>query len=118
MEKSATLQQQINRRKSQRRRPRATVKVECRKGSFGLGPNLTSVVLDVSDTGVRLIVVQPLEPPSEVEFIIAGYGMNRPIKRLAFVRWQVKMDDGRFCIGAEFQKRLDYRDWQNLAAPN
>ena len=116
MEKSASTQQ-INRRRSLRRKPRRSVKVECRKGAFGLGPNLASATLDVSDTGARLIVTQAMESPSEVEIIITSYGINKPIKRLALVRWQVKLEDGRFCIGAEFQKRLEYRDWQNLASP-
>jgi hypothetical protein len=107
-----------NRRNSPRRKPRSSVKVECRTGSCGLGPNIASMTLDISDTGVRLIVVKEMAIMTEVEFIIVGYGMQRPIKRLAYIRWQVKLDDGRFCIGAEFQKRLDYRDWQNLASPN
>jgi len=107
-----------NRRISMRRKPRSSVKVECRAGSCGLGPNVASTTLDISDTGVRLIVSKELAVMTEVEFIIGGYGMSKPIKRMAFIRWQVKLDDGRFCIGAEFQKRLDYRDWQNLASPN
>ncbi|MBM3993398.1 MAG: PilZ domain-containing protein [Planctomycetes bacterium] len=114
----ATIQKQINRRRSERRKPRRTVKIECRKGSLGLGANLSSELLDVSDTGARLIIVDELARLDEVELIINGYGMNRPIKRMASVRWIVKMEDGRFCIGAEFQKRLEYRDWQNLASPN
>ncbi|MBI3823095.1 MAG: PilZ domain-containing protein [Planctomycetes bacterium] len=108
----------INRRKSLRRKPRGSVKVECRAGSYGLGKNLTSAVLDLSDTGARLILTEELEPASEVELIISSYGVSKPIKRLGVVRWQVKLEDGRFCIGAELQKRLDYRDWQNLSCPN
>ena len=109
---------QSNRRKSPRRKARTSVKIECRKGSYGLGPNVASEVLDVSDTGARVIVAQDLDRVPEVEITIIGYGMNKPIKRLAVIRWQVKLEDGRFCVGAEFQKRLDYRDWQNLASPN
>jgi|ERR1019366_3402589 c-di-GMP-binding flagellar brake protein YcgR len=107
-----------NRRKSQRRKPRRTVKIECRKGSYGLGANLAVVVLDLSDTGVRLIASQELEAQAEVEIIISGYGMTKAIKRAAYVRWQVKLENGQFCLGVEFQKRLPYRDWQNLASPN
>ena len=107
-----------NRRKSQRRKPRGSVKLECRKGSYGLGANLAVTVLDLSDTGVRLIVSQEVEAQGEVEIIISGYGMVRSLKRAAYVRWQLKLDDGHFCLGVEFQKRLPYRDWQNLASPN
>jgi hypothetical protein len=106
-----------NRRQSQRRKPRGCVKLECRHGAYGLGPNLATLVLDVSDTGTRIIVKNELQLEGEVEITIAGYGMQKPIKRLANVRWQVTLDDGRFCVGVEFQKRLIYRDWQNLASP-
>ena len=109
---------QRNRRRSQRRKSRTTVKVQCRKGSHGLGPDLASNVLDISDTGVRLIITQSLELMAEVEVIINGYGMKELIKRLGNVRWQVKMEKGQFCVGVEFQKSLVYRDWQNLVSPN
>ena len=107
-----------NRRQSLRRRPRGYVKVECRNGAYGLGPNVASTVLDVSDTGIRMIVKTALRLEGEVEITIIGHGMQKPIKRLAYVRWQVTLEDGQHCIGAEFQKRLIYRDWQNLASPN
>jgi hypothetical protein len=117
MEKIATAKQ-TNRRKSQRRRLRGSVKVECRKGSYGMGPNLASTTLDLSDTGARLIVTQALDILGEVEILIGGYGLRKPIKRLAYIRWQVKLEDGQYCVGAEFQKRLAYRDWQNFASPS
>ena len=107
-----------NRRRSQRRKARTTVKVQCRKGSHGLGPNLTSDVLDISDTGARLIITQSLEVMAEVEIIINGYGMKELIKRLGNIRWRVKLESGQFCVGVQFQKSLVYRDWQNLVSPN
>jgi PilZ domain len=107
-----------NRRRSQRRKPRRSVLIECRKGSNGLGANLAKELLDTSDSGVRLIVSQELELLSDVEIIIGGYGMKAPIKRLGFVRWQVKLESGLFCIGVHFNKHINYRDWQNLASPS
>ena len=109
--------EKTNRRRSQRRRPRNSAKIECRKGAFGMGPNLATGALDISDTGARLIVRQPMELAAEVEIVINAYGINKPIKRMAYIRWQLELAGGGYCIGAEFQKRLDYRDWQNLAAP-
>lgn len=117
MDKSVAVKQS-NRRQSMRRRPRTSVKIECRKGCYGLGPNLAADALDVSDTGARIIVIADLGIGSEVEMQIVGNGINKPIKRTATIRWQVQLADGRFCVGAEFQKRLPYRDWQNLASPN
>jgi hypothetical protein len=117
MQKTAPVKR-INRRKSERRRPRGNVHLECRKGSYGLGPNIAAGALDLSDTGVRLIVTQELDALSEAEIIISGYGMKKSIKRLGCVRWQLKLEDGRYCIGVEFFRRIDYREWQNLASPN
>jgi hypothetical protein len=107
-----------NRRRSQRRKPRTSVKVECRKGAHGLGANLAKTLLDVSDSGVRLIVSKELDLQGEVEIVIGGYGMKAPIKRLGTVRWQLKLENGLFCVGVEFNKHIDYREWQNLASPS
>jgi hypothetical protein len=83
---------------------------------YGLGPNFARAVLDISDTGVRLVISQQLAVTDEVEIAISGYGVQKAIKRLGNVRWQVKLQDGTFCVGVEFQKRLLFRDWQNLIA--
>jgi hypothetical protein len=115
MEKVSTTAQ-ANRRKSQRRPPRSSVKLECRMGMYGLGPNLASSTLDLSDNGACLIVTQALDAKKDVEIVVAGYGMNKQIKRSAQIRWQVKLDDGRFCIGVEFRKRLEWRDWMSLVS--
>ena len=107
---------QRNRRRSMRRRPRASVKVQCRKGAHGLGANVAGPVLDLADSGLRLITTQQLTVGGEVEVMIVG--MREVIKRIGNIRWQLKLEDGNFCTGIEFQKRIDYRDWQNLASPN
>jgi hypothetical protein len=109
---------QRNRRRSQRRKVRTTVKLQCRKGSLGMGANLAGAVLDLADSGVRLILTQQLSVGGEVEVLIEGYGLRSAIKRLGYIRWQLKLEDGGFCTGVEFQKRIEYRDWQNLASPN
>ena len=109
---------QRNRRLSQRRRPRTSVKVECRKGSHGLSADVASTLLDISDSGVRLTLKAPIDHGTEVEMIVSGYGMKSPIKRIGVVRWLLKLENGQFCAGIEFQKRIDYRDWQLIASPN
>jgi c-di-GMP-binding flagellar brake protein YcgR len=107
-----------NRRQSQRCKARQSVLVECRKGAYGLGPNLSQMVLDISDSGVRLVVTQALSIADEVEIVITAYGVSKPIKRFGIIRWQVRLEAGNFCVGVEFQKRLVYRDWQNLISAN
>lgn len=107
-----------NRRRSRRSKARTTVKIQCRKGALGLGPNVALSVLDLSDSGVRLMIKQPLDLMSEVEVLIDGYGMKDSIKRLGNVRWLINAEGGQYCVGIEFQKSLSYRDWLNMASPN
>lgn len=106
-----------NRRGSMRRRPRTSIKVECRKGDTGLNANVAVQALDISETGVRLIISEQLPLMCEVEIVVLGYGMRKSIKRGGNIRWIVNLEDGNFCVGVEFQKRLVYRDWLILAAP-
>src|SRR5256885_2178544 len=49
-----------NRRANPRRAPKGSTRVTCRRGSLGLGPNLALSLLDVSETGARLLVKEPL----------------------------------------------------------
>lgn len=117
MQKSPT-QKQINRRRSMRRRARTSVKAECRRGTLGFGPNLAIDVLDLADTGIRILVREALEELAEVEIIMTSYGIRQPLKRAGLVRWVVKLENGSYCIGVEFQKPITFRDWQNLASPS
>ncbi len=107
----------VNRRGGRRRPPRTTIKVECRKGTLGLGPNLADGFLDISEGGVRIILKSALEPKSEVEVQLTGFGMQKPIRVVSTICWVLPLEDGRFCVGVEFQKRLTYRDVQFLAIP-
>jgi hypothetical protein len=106
-----------NRRRTERRRPRSSVHVECRKGAYGFGPNIARLVLDMSESGLSMVISQELAALSEVEVTIGGYGIRKPFKRVGTIRWQVKTETGNFCVGIEFQKQLPYREWALLAAP-
>jgi len=108
---------QQNRRRAIRGPTRSNVRIQCRQGAWGFGPNIGICTLDVSDTGARLVVSKSLEPKSEVEIIIEGYGLKGNIKRLGTIRWQVAMDTGEYCVGIEFQRPLPHRDWHSIVAP-
>ena len=95
-----------NRRQAMRKTPRSTVKVECRAGSSGLGKNILVQFLDVSEGGARLVVREGLAPHQEVEVLIFGTTQAKPIKRVADVCWALALEDGNFCVGLTFQKRL------------
>jgi hypothetical protein len=106
-----------NKRSSLRKPARRTVKVHCRKGTLGLGPNVAVAFLDVSEGGVRLLVKAPLEPGDEVEVALHGYGLPEAIVRVAHVTWALPVDDGQHAVGLRFQKRIPFRAVQTLATP-
>jgi hypothetical protein len=55
---------------------------------------------------------------SEAEICFESHGVKGTIKRLGNVRWREKLESGQFCVGIEFQKGLNYRDWQGLVVPS
>src|SRR5438132_27977 len=95
-----------NRRRARRCPVRAHVHVECRKGCLGLGPNLAVVALDISETGARLVVQDTLMAWEEVEVLLSGSGVPRPLKRMGKVAWCLALADGRHAIGVSFDKPL------------
>lgn len=91
-----------------RRQPRRTSRVACRKGVLGLGPNLAVRLLDISESGARLIVKVSMGARQEVEIVLVPPGGAREVVRNGAVVWSVPTEDGAFCIGIHFDKRVDY----------
>ncbi len=106
---------QVNRRSSRRMPPNRLARVECRRGGLGLGPNLLLSILDISETGIRLVLRAPIEAGQEAEVLLQGLGITRPEKRLARVVWVLPLDEGGYCAGLHFDKPLRYVDLQRLA---
>jgi len=117
LQKLVSTSSQANRRTSSRRPPRGNVTIEVRKGSLGLGLNVAVLFIDLSEGGVRLVVNEDLERQQEVEVRISAYGMRKPLKTVGAVRWVMPLDNGLFCVGVQFDKRLPYRDVTTLFKP-
>jgi hypothetical protein len=105
---------QANRRSSRRLAASSAARIECRKGSLGLGPNLAVSFLDISETGIRLVLKSALAKGQEVEVLLQGGGVPRPIKRLARVVWSLEVESGGWCVGLRFDRALPYIDMQRL----
>src|SRR5687767_13410740 len=105
-----------NRRLSPRRTAKSGTKVECRKGTMGLGANLAVGLLDVSESGSRLLLKTALEPNQEVEVVLLAVGQVREVKMPGRVVWCVEAADGRHCVGIHFDKRLNYATLQDLGS--
>lgn len=106
-----------NRRITPRREARRSVKVECRKGTLGLGKDIGDSILDVSEDGVRVMLKDQLPIKQEVEVVMYPEGARQAIKRVAEVVWVVKVDDKRYCAGLRFQKRVPYAEVTRLGRP-
>jgi len=104
-----------NRRRARRCPLSSQSKIECRKGSAGLGRNVAVATLDLSETGTRLIVQAPTTVGEEVELKMAGPGLQKPVRRVGRVVWSLLLQTGNHAIGVEFDKTLGYSDLQRLA---
>src|SRR5438132_8608843 len=101
-------QPRSNRRLSPRRATKRSSKITCRKGVLGLGPDLAIRLLDLSETGVRLVIKAELKKGEEVEIGLLPPGGSREVIRKGQVAWSVTTADGECCVGVSFWSRLDY----------
>ena len=103
-----------DRRLSRRTPPNHRIRVTCRTGPWGLGPNVGLSVFDLSEIGIRLVVKEELKEGMELEVEVMGMNLLRPIKLVAKVVWCLPADDGTYYVGAQFQRRLKYADFSRL----
>jgi hypothetical protein len=106
-----------NRRASRRAPLRTTVKVECRKGGHGLGPNLVVTPLDLSERGVRLVLRAELPPGQEVEVLITGGGYSRPVKKIGRIVWSLPTGSDGHVVGIRFDGSVPFSDLQGMTKP-
>jgi hypothetical protein len=103
-----------NKRGSRRIGTNSLTKIECRKGGLGLGPNILAYPLDISETGIRLVLKTEVVKGHEVEVVLQGGSVVQPLRRRAQVVWVVRLQDGTWCSGLLFQKCVPYKDVQTL----
>ena len=98
-----------NKRCCRRQIPKRSAKALAYRNALGLGPNVATGILDVSEFGARLLLVEQLRVGQEFEVALETLG-TRPIKRLAVVVWSIEAADGRFVTGVRFEKSLSYAE--------
>ena len=103
-----------NTRGSRRQPPKNSTRAVAYKSWIGVGANIAVTVLDVSETGLRLVVRQELKPGHEFEINLSTVG-SKTVKTIAQVMWSVAAADGTFVVGAKFQKAISYPDLHDLA---
>lgn len=103
-----------NLRGSRRQKPKGSTRAVAFQNWLGLGTNIAVSVLDVSESGLRLILKQELPLGHEFEVNLTSVG-SKSVKALALVVWCVPAADGTFVVGAKFQKAISYGDLHVLA---
>jgi hypothetical protein len=104
-----------NRRLCVRRPSKRTVKSTCRKGLFDFGTNLALTILDVSESGICMLVKERLDHNQQVTFTLEGVSHRRPLRHTARVIWCMETADQKFCVGCRFDKRLPWAEMGKLA---
>jgi hypothetical protein len=103
-----------NRRAGTRHPPRARVKVECRRGASGLGPNLANELIDLSQLGAKITAKSELQIGEEVEITLLSHALQKPVRVLANIVRAEALKNGGFCSGVRFQKPVSYAELRLL----
>lgn len=106
-----------NRRSTIRKSPRSSVRVECRRGAYGFGSNIAARLLDISQSGARILLKEMIDLGKEVELGFSAYGLSGRLKVCGNIVWVVPMEDGTCAVGIAFQKRLAYSDVLMISRP-
>jgi PilZ domain len=101
---------QPNRRRWRRLKAKTSIKIIMFRGTSGLGYNVARSVLDLSQTGVRLLVKEPLPANMEVLVQLESMSHRRPVQIRAKVIWCRPMADGSHCVGVDFGSPMPHAD--------
>jgi hypothetical protein len=80
-----------------------------------LGVDISLGILDVSETGIRLLVGQKLNQDDEVTVTLDSPNIGRPLRIVSRVAWCVQTRNNIYCAGIQFDKRLRYMDITSMA---
>ena len=106
-----------NKRLSRRNPARGTTRLRVYRNTMGLGPNIASTLLDLSETGLRVVLTEAATVGQQVEVNLESAASGRTIKMPAEVVWVVPGADGAFVVGLRLQKALAYSDLMALTKP-
>jgi hypothetical protein len=96
-----------NKRLTRRRAPKHSTRAVCYTNALGLGKSIAQSVLDVSETGARLVLKAELKVGKQVLLELEGVS-RRTVKVLAQLVWILPTSEKTFCAGFKFEKSIDW----------
>ena len=89
----------------QRLTPKGGCRVQCRRGSLDLGPDLAVRLVDVGPDGATLLVREPLPEGEEVSVVLEGPGNAHPARHMGRVAHSGPGPGGHLA-DVEFRQRI------------
>lgn len=103
-----------NLRRSRRHAPKGSTKVCCYGNALGLGVNIAVSLLDLSETGIRLVMKAGVVAGQAVAVNIQGPS-GTVFKQVGTVIWVLPTSDDRLCVGIGFEKAIPYASLHTLS---
>ncbi len=95
--------------------PRRQTRIACHRGMSDLRPDVALALLDLSETGARLVAREALEPGQRVYLVLEEPSGGRTARRQGMVAWSVPAADGTHCVGIKLLRRLGPEELRDLA---
>lgn len=111
MAQEQTTTSNADRRIVRRRALKKGVGLTVRKGTMGLGPNLSIGGVELSGDGIQVLIKNEVKKGDEIEIGLTGIGRSKPMALIADVRWCRRVEDTEtFLVGAKFRRRLAHQE--------
>jgi NAD(P)H-nitrite reductase large subunit len=108
---------QLDRRGSRRLSPKRGIRATCRKGTLDLGPNLVVSVVNISESGIGLVLSELLDPGQDVSLTLDVTTGGKVVKRIGRVIWCEAAEEGTYRLGIRLEKALRGVEMDHLCRP-
>lgn len=100
------LPESLGRRLWPRYPAREGIRVSCHEGTLGVGRDLAVALMDLSDTGIGLILSAPLLRGEVVEVGLRAPEGTEEIRRMGVIIWAAAAEGETCSVGILFSQRL------------
>jgi hypothetical protein len=104
----------LNRRRARRYPLKSVIRVACRTRTAGVGANLVVAALGLSETGIHLVLREPVQKGNEVEVTLADASPMGPTRRKARIVWLKTIAENRSHAGLAFDRPLSIGDLERF----